>query len=166
MVLQEFVVGILHILHGELTLEGCYSVCSFDFSGTGGDFAAGGLVGSTESGIRTDVGYIAWTHTILKSCYSVCEFVGSVPSDISAAYGALFGRTNWVEVSDTHFGNWTNIYWGVGVDNTSTDDFNYGLTRAEFNSSENWLNTTYFTNDTKGINNGFPILKWELEIEE
>lgn len=27
------------------------------------------------------------------------------------------------------------------------------------------LGTTYFTSDTKGINNGYPILKWELEIE-
>lgn len=66
-------------------------------------------------------------------------------------------------ISKAYYADWYQVNWGLG---TSTSGYKgTSFNKSYIPSLASSLGSNYFTNDTKGINDGYPILKWELEIE-
>lgn len=73
------------------------------------------------------------------------------------------GRRVYGSVSNCFFANWTNLPWCTGRVNGVYKEEGTGYAKNEVSSLINKLGSTYFCNDEKGINDGYPVLKWQNE---
>lgn len=138
--------GIVGYADGDLVIENCYNTNEISFTG----MYSGGIVGSIDSGT-------------MRNCYNV----GRVWT--SDEYGYMWGAAVAGSVGYTDTWKIENCYYLTIPDGLT--DTNTGVTAK----TEDEMKDAYFlaaldngqgvwVADDKGINNGYPILKWQADV--
>lgn len=129
-----------------------------------GKVEVAGNVGATAGGVIVVSGNLADANNVtnIYNCYNVGEVIGNEAQQ--GSWGAVVGRHFRGTLDNIYYANWNTTNWVAGTNTNSSKC--YSFNKDEILGLPAKLGSTYFTNDTKGINNGYPILKWELEIED
>ena len=98
----------------------------------------------------------------ISNCYNIGNVFAN--SCNSCQYGSVIGHHTTGNLSNAYYADWIDCNWAYGYGSGTLGCTSFG--KDEISGLPAKLGSTYFTNDTKGINNGYPILKWELEIED
>lgn len=131
-------------MYGGITGDTSTVSYSYNTGTINGYYQKGGISGNTYGlGDR-----------VIYHCYNIGEII--VKSDFDRA-GSIVGQGS----NSTCVSCW----WTSELDCTGFGgDYSYSkkITEEQLKGYVNNLGAEYFTADTTGINNGFPILKWEL----
>lgn len=91
-------------------------------------------------------------NNIIRYCYNIGQIIGD------KSVGSIMGEG---ANSSFQYCWWTTEHPGYG--NRGSSSYSSQVSEETLKGYASRLGTTYFTDDTVGINNGFPILKWQLE---
>lgn len=125
-------------------------------SGVGADISYSYNTGSV-TGLNGQVGGICGNECnygtgIVRYCYNI----GQVIAEFRA--GNIIGQSSGAGIRYCY---WTTELDGLG--NGGSSSYSSRVSQDTLKGYASRLGTTYFADDTTGINNGFPILKWQLE---
>lgn len=119
---------------------------------TGNIITSTGTVGGVLGSTKQQEDYI----TQIKNCYTV----GSLPSS-ATTIGSIVGNGTKADVMNCYYSTSQPVSGNGGTVNSCLQK-----TQEEMKTTNFCTNLgDAFTNDTAGINDGYPILKWELEIK-
>lgn len=114
---------------------------------SGGNRWQGGLVGQ----LWYYSGYSACT---ISNCYNIGEVTGANPK------GSITGISYQVNISNCY---WTNELGGQGEVRSGVTTTNFEKVSQDTLKTYDTVLGEAFVSDTIGINNGYPILRWQLE---
>lgn len=144
-------------LNYNATINSCYNLSSsIKTTGSGSWTYCGGIVGKT--------GYYAY----LNNCYNSGNIVNSSAKSKGGIAGHIYNYENrFFYPSNCAYlkGSATS---GTGNSYTpSSDTYKIkALSEEEMPDVLSVIGTSYFEEDTNNINNGYPILKWQVEEQE
>ena len=78
-------------------------------------------------------------------------------------YGQILGHIGNVSVSSCFYSTWKTPNWPNGANCSIQSGKFVGFAENEISSLSSKLDITYFENDINGINQGYPVLKWQNE---
>lgn len=143
----EYIGGIAGYHPGQAYEDYCYNIGEVS-----GEIYIGGIVGGCAS-----------TYNIFPSyCYNIGKIIGT-----KSYIGGIVGRKGSSDPDDCYYEE-NSALFGIG-DSTVTTGYDRGTTKLSNDQMPTVLSiinsNNVFIEDTEGINNGYPLLAWQVETE-